>query len=167
MERLIIDGYNVIYAVPALRQALDRSLEAARQALIAYCRAFQAGRLDLHLTIVFDGTEGSAVGVLPPVGGISVLYTDRSEEADERILALLRSQPWSRVTVVSNDIYITNNARAHGARVIPADHFFPPARTSRPPAGRRREPSGKAALPARAAAAITEEYRSYLQRKRP
>ena len=65
MTTIIVDGYNVIHAVPALARRLDQSLEAAREALLEACRAYRARRGDIaRLYVVFDGDEA--------VGGLAV-----------------------------------------------------------------------------------------------
>ena len=43
MKVLILDAYNVIHAIPELERELDRSLEAARNALITRCQALPGG----------------------------------------------------------------------------------------------------------------------------
>ena len=46
MVTVILDGYNVIHALPALERQLDRGLEAAREALVSLCRSYQSRRGD-------------------------------------------------------------------------------------------------------------------------
>ena len=164
---LVVDGYNVIHAVPELARQLDRSLEAAREALVNLCRAYQARRGDVkRLYVVFDGNDADARGFAADRGGVTVLFTQRQEEADERILSLIRADGGrSRFVIVSNDTYIFNNARVHGARAIPVHEFYAqlrPARTSR-----SEQPAvvEKMPLSTRDAQRITEEYRKCLEGK--
>jgi len=165
MVTLVLDGYNVIHAVPELARQLDRSLEAAREALVSLCQAYQARRGDIQrVYVVFDGDEAYARGPQRDRGGIAVLFTQRQEEADDRILRLIRADGGhSRFVIVSNDTYVFNNARAHGARVMSVSEFTAQRRPARAP---RLEPPDvveKATLSAREAHQITEEYRRYLQ----
>jgi len=56
MQILIIDGYNLIYAIPQLEELLDESLEAARCGLIRLIIDFKSSRKDVEKAyIVFDG----------------------------------------------------------------------------------------------------------------
>lgn len=169
MITLVLDGYNVIHAVPELARQLDRSLEAARDALVSLCREYRAARGDIEeLYVIFDGNEAYAGGLRGERGGVRVLFTPRHEEADERILQLIRADAGhSRFVIVSNDTYIFNNARVHGARVIPVQEFYGmtrPARTSRskpPPVA-----DNKMTLSTGDAQRITEEYRKRLEAKK-
>lgn len=161
---VICDGYNVIHAIPELARELDRNLLAARNALLAMCRAWRASRGDVrHLYVVFDGDEDLGFVGRQELPGVTVLFTTRREEADERILSLLRrDQGRDAFVIVSNDTYVFNNARAHGARVMSVSEFY--AQTKRT---NRRHPrpdaSGKAPLTSGEARRITEEYRRHLE----
>ena len=164
MVTVLLDGYNVIHAVPELAQQLDRSLDAAREALISLCRRYRTLRGDVsRLYVVFDGNDASAGGPQDDRGGVTVLFTRREEEADERILSLLRAEGGrGRFVVVSNDTYILNNARGLRARVISVREFYERIQPSRP---RRAQPSadiGKIPLSTRDAQHITDAYRAHL-----
>ena len=135
MRCLILDVYNVIHAVPELARHLDRSLEAARAALLQQCVTYRTTRRDAdELCVVFDGR--TSTGALPTthIRGIRVQFTEEAEEADTRILELLkRAGPKVACTVVSNDTYVITHARADGAKVISAAEW---AARLRPPAAR-------------------------------
>jgi predicted RNA-binding protein with PIN domain len=144
---------------------LDRSLEAAREALVGLCRAYRARRRDIErLYIVFDGDEAYAHRPEANRGAVTVLFTQRQEEADDRILSLIRADTGcSRFIIVSNDTYVFNNARAHGARVMPVHEFYAqcqPASASRPT---HPDAMDKTTLSALEARRITEEYRKHLE----
>lgn len=165
MMTLVLDGYNVIHAVPELARKLDDSLAAAREALIQLCQAYRAGRGDIgRLYVVFDGDETSARGPDAGRGGVTVVFTRRHEEADERILQLVRADSGrNRLIIVSNDIRIVNNVRVHGARVMPVSEFraqLRPASAFRP---KRPDATDKPTLSALEAQRITEEYRKHLE----
>lgn len=125
MKVLILDAYNVIHAIPELERELDRSLEAAREALITRCLSLQQGRGDIQeVHIVFDGREDHDQPALQRGSGVLVWFTPRKEEADDRILSMIKKAE-SRVqfVIVSNDTYVFNNSKAHGARVIGVSEF--------------------------------------------
>lgn len=167
MVTVIVDGYNVVHAVPELERQLDRSLEAAREALVSLCREYRARRGDVaRVTVVFDGDQAHARGLHADRGGVTVLFTQRQEEADERILSLVRDDGGrSRFVIVSNDTHIVNNARALGARVIPVQTFYRQARPARSPRSTPPADAEKTSLSPHEAQQITEEYRKRLENR--
>ncbi len=165
MITVVLDGYNVIHALPELERQLDRSLEAARAALMSLCAAYKARRGDItQLYVVFDGREEHGGGLVEHPRGVTVLFSRKPEDADERILRLIRAAGRrGRFVVVSNDNEIANNARALGAQVISAAQFhaqLKPARSARRAGAAADE---KTPLSGRDSARITEEYRKHLE----
>lgn len=166
MITVIVDGYNVIHAVPELAQHMDRSLQSAREALVMFCQEYLARRGDVRrLSVVFDGRDVAASGShAQHRGNVTVFFTRKPEEADRRIVRLIEAER-GRCVVVSNDNELCNNARAFRAGVLSTQEFSAQAR---PPIARRPElhaAADKPSLPARAAREITEEYRRHLERK--
>ena len=130
---MILDGYNVIHAVPELAQHLDRSLQSAREALVRLCQDYRRARGDIgRVYVVFDGRAAHASGLpAADLGGVAVLFTEAPEEADERILRVIEDERGrGRCVVVSNDNEVFNNARAFGARIISAQAFYKSIRPS-------------------------------------
>ena len=168
MVTVLLDGYNVIHAVPELARQLDRSLEAAREALVNLCREYRTRRGDVtRLYVVFDGDDAGARGPQEDRGGVTVLFTQRREEADERILSVIRAEGGrSRFVVVSNDTHIFNNARALGARVISVHTFYGQIRLARPTRSTPPAVDDKMPLSTRDAQRVTEEYRKSLESRR-
>ena len=167
MITIVLDGYNVIHGVPELERKLDQSLEAAREALLTFCQAYRARRGDVQqLYVVFDGNDAYAGGPIVDRGGVTVLFTRSQEEADDRILRLIKDDhARSRFVIVSNDNYVFNNARAHGARVISVSEFSAKPKPGRAPRAARSPVVEKTSLSLRAAEQITEEYRRHLEGK--
>lgn len=167
MVTLILDGYNVAHAVPELARQMDRSLQAAREALVRLCEAYRSRRGDVgKLYLVFEGRDDSDFGPRSqPRGGVTVLFTQQGEEADRRILKLIESERSSRCLVVSNDNEVANNARAFGARIISAQDFYRQARPSSAPGPHLSAAPGKAMPSVHDSHQITEAYRKYLEDK--
>lgn len=82
-ERLIIDGYSLAHRDPETKLIVKRDLRRAREILIEKVSR-TATALATHVTIVFDGQQGS--GTLP--GGLQaleILYTSAGQTADDLI----------------------------------------------------------------------------------
>ena len=173
MITLILDGYNVIYAVPELTRQMDRSLEAAREALVRFCETYRVRRGDIgQVYVVFDGRDDEFSGASERARGrVTVCFTRPPQEADQRILRLIEAERPTRCVVVSNDNEVFNNARAHGARVISVKEFAQPRQPARPAkATRGRKQSSpdeeKRTLSIPEAQRITDEYRKSLDAKK-
>ena len=119
MNQLILDGYNVIYKIPQLRQHLEKSLENARIALASFVLTW--GRTHNHkgkITIVFDGRDSICSNAGNNLCGVNCVYTKTKQEADDRIISMVRNSPHSKeIIVISDDNYVTNNCKVHGAQV--------------------------------------------------
>ena len=165
MITLILDGYNVIHGVPALARQLDRSLQTAREGLVGLCQAYKAKRGDVgRIYVVFDGDETVWDGPQVERGGVTVLFTPKREEADDRILGLIRSDAGkSRFVIVSNDTYIFNNARAQGARVMSVSEFYVQTRSVTAPRLGPADVEDKPTLSSGDARQITDAYRHHLE----
>ncbi|MDD4869971.1 MAG: NYN domain-containing protein [Kiritimatiellae bacterium] len=121
----IIDGYNVIHRITELKKRLDISLASARKGLIEYCLRYLSVKGDFsEFLIVFDGDSS----VMPWTGmggyGVRVIFTPTKEDADDRILALVRD--CGRETdciVISSDNYVSGNSKRHGAETMTVSSF--------------------------------------------
>jgi predicted RNA-binding protein with PIN domain len=130
---LVIDGYNVIYAIPGLRKKiLKQGPQSARDGLIALCVQYRMARKDISsICIVFDGTEANSVrnseGVMQGSkisNGVNVIFSRGEKEADDIIIDLLRkNQPASDFTVISSDNYVRNNSRIYSAHLMSPTAF--------------------------------------------
>jgi len=103
----LIDGHNIIFAVPSLQalQVTDRRDEA-RQALAGSLERFAHARGE-KVRIVFDGNELASNSDAGRGALLEITYTRRGEEtADDRIIHEARRRAAQRlpVTVVTNDI---------------------------------------------------------------
>ena len=104
MERLIVDGYNMIFAWPELAALKDAKLEDARDVLVAILADY-AAMTGQKVTVVFDShRRPSAEGTEQQVSGIQVVYSGRGASADhviERLVYEARSS--DEVTVATSD----------------------------------------------------------------
>jgi predicted RNA-binding protein with PIN domain len=123
MERVIVDGYNVIHAWPQLKRLLsDASLEAARDRLIERLSVFGmvAGA---DVTVVFDAHHSTArTNSQEDVEGVHVLFTRKGHSADHAIerIAYGASQAGDVITVATSDRFQRDLVRGMGGAVISA-----------------------------------------------
>lgn len=136
---VIIDGYNAIHGVPRWEAQLDVSLERGREALLAYCRRWMQTRGDVWLFyVVFDGDSTVQASHSSSGSGIRVVYTATGMTADDRILNIVREfGERCCYVVVSNDRYVTDNARLLSAEILTVESFAATL-TSRSPSGGHR-----------------------------
>ncbi len=147
-QRVIIDGYNVIYTDETLRRKACRDLEGARRDFLDKLKGYVARRR-LKVTVVFDGRGGmvDAETVIP--GRLQVLYSASSQTADEVIVATLKKSgnPAAYIVVTSDMADIGRAAKAMGCEVIGSKRFLQRivGGAASGPNSARETPSGKRA----------------------
>ena len=104
MERLIVDGYNIIFAWPELSALKDVNLQDAREALIATLADY-AAMTRQKVTVVFDShRRPDAEASQQEVNGVRVVYSGRKTSADHVIERLLfEAKSTDEVTVATSD----------------------------------------------------------------
>ena len=123
MERVIVDGYNVIHAWPQLKRLMgEASLEAARDKLIDRLAVF--GMVEgADVTVVFDAHHSTArTNSEQEVEGVHVLFTRKGHSADHAIerIAYAASQVGDVITVALDRTVRVLKVRAFVARRGPA-----------------------------------------------
>ncbi|MBI3026015.1 MAG: NYN domain-containing protein [Candidatus Tectomicrobia bacterium] len=123
--QLLIDGYNLIPAIPGLGRLLRQDLEAGREGLLDLLRAYKrTARGPLAITVVFDGkgnSGGSGTASAPKGGGIQALFS-RNETADDLLLRLLRGEKRGAVLVTS-DRALGAAAQADAGAILRSGEF--------------------------------------------
>jgi hypothetical protein len=136
---LIVDGYNVMHALPLGSEWPGRTFQDRRHHVLDRLSAYVAGRPH-RVTVVFDGARGGdEMGGADRRGAIEVLYSPRGTEADELILRMLESAPRPEaILLVTSDKSLVGRARSAGASTARADELVrrlsPPAPASVPDA---------------------------------
>jgi predicted RNA-binding protein with PIN domain len=126
MERVIVDGYNVIHAWPQLKRLLgDASLDAARDRLIDRLSVFGmvAGA---DVTVVFDAHHSNVqTNSEEVVEGVRVVFTRKGHSADHVIerIAYDASQSGDMITVATSDRFQRDLVRGMGGAVISAEEL--------------------------------------------
>jgi predicted RNA-binding protein with PIN domain len=123
MERVIVDGYNVIHAWPELKRLLTgASLEAARDRLVERLSVF--GMVVVaDVTVVFDAHHSTArANSEEMVEGVRVIFTRKGHSADHIIerMAYDATQAGDVITVATSDRFQRDLVRGMGGAVISA-----------------------------------------------
>jgi predicted RNA-binding protein with PIN domain len=121
MEKLIVDGYNVVHAWPSLKRELDEAgLEAARDRLIE--RMAVLGMVTgAEVTVVFD-SHRAASSSEEVIEGVRVIFTRKGHSADHAIerIAYLAAEAGDVITVATSDRFQRDLVRGMGGAVISA-----------------------------------------------
>ena len=126
-EHLILDGYNLIHAIPEVRDAMrSYGITVARE-------RFQELTLCLHdpgkvrLTIVYDG-QGGKIDVDQPIPddpGYAIVYSPSGVSADEVIERLVtNADAPDRILVATKDHAIAQTIAASGAFALTPDELM-------------------------------------------
>lgn len=86
MQALIVDGYNIIHAWPALHTTLrERGLEDARRQLVSALSEY-AAQTGIAVTVVFDAhSRPGAIPSTEQLDGVTVLFGSKRASADHVI----------------------------------------------------------------------------------
>ena len=124
VERIIIDGYNVIFAWKKLKHAAEKSLESAREDLINIIVNY-ASFVKINTVIVFDAYRATGnTGSEFTNGNVTVVYTKEKETADTYIEKLLAGKKKTEtVRVVTSDAQIQLSAVHSGVLRMSASEF--------------------------------------------
>lgn len=84
-EYLLVDGYNVIYSWPELKELVEHNMEAARMKLIDILSNYQ-GSKKCNIIVVFDAyrVQGRVEEIITH-NNIHLVYTKEAQTADEYI----------------------------------------------------------------------------------
>jgi predicted RNA-binding protein with PIN domain len=123
LERIIVDGYNVIHAWPPLKRLLaETSLETARDKLVD--RLAVLGHVtSADVTVVFDAHHSAAhTNSEETVEGVRVIFTRKGHSADHVIerMAYEASGSGDVLTVATSDRIQRDLVRGMGGAVISA-----------------------------------------------
>lgn len=120
--RIIIDGYNLLKAMPECRALESLDPEQAREHLIDLLGRYRWLK-GHHVAVVFDGWLGG--GPLPRrlhSRGVQVIYSQRGEQADD-VIRRTAPQVAHQGVVVTSDRLLAQHMRRLGAEVIGSAEF--------------------------------------------
>jgi predicted RNA-binding protein with PIN domain len=155
---LLVDGYNVINRLPELKSSLEGGLENAQNRLALEISTWRRAHPGAECVIVFDGNPKHGGGVRR-LAGIKCIFTAIAHGGDAAIIDFVKNYygKTSDITVVSDDNYVRNNCRAHGAAVRPASCIL--SRKARPAGSRGKPAADEKRIDRRAVADIDKELR--------
>jgi predicted RNA-binding protein with PIN domain len=120
--RIVIDGYNLLKAIPDCRALEMGDPEAARDHLIA-CLGRYRWLKGHQVVVVFDGwLAGQPLQRRTNARGVQVIYSPRGEQADE-VIRRGASQVAHQGIVVTSDRALANDMRQRGVEVISSAEF--------------------------------------------
>ncbi len=124
-QKIIIDGYNLMYADRRIRRILKGDLEKARHEVIEMIKGYLHAK-KVQVTVVFDGRGGmmQAEAVVP--GRLQMIFSSSFRSADDLIISTLEkaANPRSYIVVTSDRADIGRTAGKMGARVISSQEFL-------------------------------------------
>lgn len=121
---LLIDGYNIIFAIDSLKKIAKNSLEDARHSLIQRMSVYKVFK-DCEVIIVFDAykVKGNR-GEIEKVDDVTIVYTKESQTADAYIEKAAKDLAKNyNVTVATSDGTEQLIIFGSGAYRMPASHL--------------------------------------------
>ncbi len=126
LVRILVDGYSLLHAWPALAPGQARHSAAARDELIRVLRRYDNGQ-GTPLTVVFDGmgSRGRHASDTLSTPECEILYSKNGQTADDIIERVAtRLTAYGEVLVVTNDRAERDTIMAAGAQSIGCEHFI-------------------------------------------
>ena len=125
MQKMIVDGYNVLHADPDLKQMIRGNLQKARQNLVRRVTDYLGNRR-VQVTLVFDGRGGLTDVDVEIPGRLQVVYSAAGQTADELIVGILErsDNPRQFIVVTSDMADIGRTAGAMGAGLLSSRDFL-------------------------------------------
>jgi predicted RNA-binding protein with PIN domain len=120
--RIVIDGYNLLKALPDCRGIEAHDPDAARGYLLVQLGRYRWLR-GHQITVVFDGwIGGQPIERRSQASGVEVIYSQRGEQADA-VIRRLAPQVAHQGVVVTSDRTLASHVQQAGADVIGSVEF--------------------------------------------
>lgn len=125
MNKIIIDGYNLIYAHPELKKKIGSEALKVREVLIRVLAEYIRTRKE-KLILVFDSSESGVVYKLSLPARLEVKFSKPGVTADEMIVRMMKSEREpQKLTVVSSDYKdIGMMANSLGVELLSSEAFW-------------------------------------------
>jgi predicted RNA-binding protein with PIN domain len=124
-QKIVVDGYNVIYADDKLRRIALKDMERARREFLCRVEAYVADK-ELRVTVVFDGSGDTTDTRAIVPGKLQAVFSARRQSADELIVSIIANSenPRSYIVVTSDRAHIRPAVAGLGCRSIGAKSFL-------------------------------------------
>ena len=117
MAVLVVDGYNVAYAIPEIKEMMDNNLMGARKKVVQLCREYARSSGYIKDTkVVFDGKDEYRIFDKIDINRSDNEIYSSTGQGDEKIIETIKI--WSkknRVVVASNDNYLVDDLQSHAS----------------------------------------------------
>lgn len=124
MNKIIVDGYNVIHRIPELRHFLDVSLERAREELLRLLKSYLLNK-KLKITVVFDGQHPMGREQELSTPKLRVVFSNHPFKADPYIKRLVAKEKNKKaLAMVSDDSDLVQFAGAFQVKVMSTSAFY-------------------------------------------
>ena len=121
---VLIDGYNLVFADPYLKDLSLRDMGSARDQLIDRISNY-AGYTGFETVMLFDAYNVPyGTGHEEVINGVRVVFTAEDEPADIRMGAMAAENRDRQVYAVTSDSLVQTDAWAHGALRISSREFL-------------------------------------------
>lgn len=121
-RHFILDGYNIIHAIPSLKRTLVHDAESARELLIHAAGRYGIAE-NIRCTIVFDGMAPENNRTASSHAPIHVVYSSPLT-ADAKIKHMIEhSKNRSSLVIVTSDREILRFAQLHSCHHHTSKHF--------------------------------------------
>jgi predicted RNA-binding protein with PIN domain len=122
MDHVIIDGYNLLHAIPSLQKTLLHDAHSAREILIHSVAKLTIANV-FRCTLVFDGSDPVGHGKHSLHAPVHVIYSFPLS-ADARIRQLIEhSKQRNKLVIISSDREIVSFAKACSCQTHTSKHF--------------------------------------------
>ena len=124
-QKIVVDGYNVIYADDNLRSIAIKDLERARREFLSRMAKYVHGK-ELLVTVVFDGRGGMTDAETIVPRKLQAVYSAQHQTADELIVSIVAAarNPRSYIVVTSDRAHIQPAVAERGCRVVGSRTFL-------------------------------------------
>lgn len=121
-DHVLIDGYNVIHAIPSLKKTMLHDAQSARELLI-HATAQLTLKKNFRSTIIFDGMEPSTPAKRSMHAPVHVIYSSPLS-ADAKIRHMIEhSKNRASLIIISSDREIVSYAKNYSCQTHTAKYF--------------------------------------------
>ena len=125
MQKIIIDGYNVLHQIQPYKTKLTQELESARIQLVHDLKIYKSTK-KIEILVVFDGSAEIPTPTHHKFeGGIEIIFSRAPLKADPVIMKIIKLEKQKgRISVVTSDREILDYAKLAGSKSMSPHEFY-------------------------------------------